>query len=154
MPDPSDPAMGAPPPGDSAPGGAVAASNAGTMPQAQQPGMVPPSTSAQPQDVPASGVHVAGVDAMRKIMGYMHKARLLLDPNTEEGKVVEAAYHKLSKHFAPDLSDLHGQQPQLAQQGGQPQPGPGGMPPMAGGPGQMPQTRGPIPLRQPAGAPA
>jgi hypothetical protein len=145
---PDDSAQATAPPPD-VPGGAVPSGGAGGPPDGQ-PGVLPPSASAQPQDIPPAGNEAVGMEVMRKITGALHYARMMFGPGSEMLKVVDKLYNLASKHFQPDQDTMKGGKMPPLQGVGKPPGGPGGAPPMA--PGGMPSASpptGPIPMKPP-----
>jgi hypothetical protein len=149
-----DPAQAtAPPPdaGDAGSAGAVPSGGAGGSPGQ---GVLPPSASPMPQDVPPAGNEAVGMEVMRKITGALHYARMLFGPGSEMLKVVDKLYAQASKHFQPDADTMKGGKMPPLGQIGKPAGGPPGAPPAGGGgppmgmPGAAP-PQGPIPMKGP-----
>ena len=117
--------------------------------------MLPPTTAPTGQNVSPAGNEALGQQLMRNITGALHFVRSLFAPHSEDVKLIDSVFHKLSKHYAPDGQTMKGgglpSASAVAQPGG---PGagapPGGMPPLggmggaAGGPPSPP--RGPMPM--------
>jgi hypothetical protein len=121
-------------------GGAVPSGGAAAGPETA--GMLPPTggAGAIDQSVAAQGLISMGMDIMRKAMGQIHFARVLLDPYSEEGKAADTMFRHGIKHFKPDSdTSKTGKTPQMAG----PQPQGQGSPQMAPPPAQPPT--GPIP---------
>jgi hypothetical protein len=149
------PAQATAPPGGPDPG-AVPSGGAGGMPG----GVLPPSASPMPQNVPPQGSEALGMEVMRKITGALHYARMLFGPGSEMLKVVDKLYNAASKHFQADPDTMKGGKmptPSAIAQG----PGASAGPPGAGGPPGMPgggmpppsPPRGPIPMPSQGGMP-
>lgn len=153
MPPPlAGPADATAPPDDAPSGagpGAVPSGGAGGLPDQGQ-GMLPPTSAPAPQNVGPAGNEALGQQLMRNITGAMHYARMFFAPHSEDVKLIDSVFHRLSKKYAPDSGTMRGGTMPAASQVAQPQgPGPGG-PPLggmggaAGGPPSPP--RGPIPM--------
>jgi hypothetical protein len=108
------------------------------------------------QNVSPAGNEALGQQLMRNIVGALHFARGLFAAHSEDVKLIDSVFHRLSKHYPADSGTMRGgglpsaaavAQPQGA---GAPPGGAGGMPPLggmggaAGGPPSPP--RGPIPM--------
>jgi hypothetical protein len=130
---------------------AVQSGGAGSAPN----GVLPPSAAAPPvgDNMHPVGLHAVGMQGMRMIMGNMHIARAMLDPQSEESKAADKMYQAGRKYFIPDMTAQQGPMPQMgAGQGGMP----GQPPPMRGAQAgnQVPMTgqnnlpTGPVPMRQ------